>query len=56
MHQPKITTSNRNLVLRLLFVAVALILRNFWVRLHGEMIPPLQRSRRQLHAASPRLN
>jgi len=38
LHQARIRTSTRNPVLRLLFVAVALILRNVWVWLHGEVI------------------
>jgi putative transposase len=38
LHQARIRTSTRNPVLRLLFVAVALILRNVWVWLHAEVI------------------
>jgi hypothetical protein len=38
LHQARIRTSTRNPVLRLLFVGVALILRNMWVWLHAEVI------------------
>jgi putative transposase len=38
LHQARIRSSTRNPVLRLLFVAVALILRNVWVWLHAEVI------------------
>jgi hypothetical protein len=37
VHQAKIKTSSRNPILRLLFVGVALILRNVWVWLHAEV-------------------
>lgn len=38
LNQARIRTSTRNPVLRLLFVGVALILRNVWVWLHAEVI------------------
>lgn len=38
LHQARIRTSSRNPALRLLFVAVALILRNIWVWLHAEVM------------------
>ncbi len=37
VHQAKIKTSSRNPISRLLFVGVALILRNVWVWLHAEV-------------------
>jgi hypothetical protein len=43
VHQARIRTSSRNPVLRLLFVGVALILRNIWVWLHAEGIAEPQR-------------
>jgi hypothetical protein len=43
VHQARIRTSSRNPVLRLLFVGVALILRNIWVWLHAEVIAEPQR-------------
>lgn len=56
VHQAKIKTSSRNPILRLLFVGVALILRNVWVWLHAEVIAQPRRGRRHLRAASLRLN
>lgn len=56
VHQAKIKTSSRNPVLRLLFVGVALVLRNVWVWLHAEVVAQPRRGGRQLHAASLRLN
>jgi hypothetical protein len=52
----KIKTSSRNPILRLLFVGVALILRNVWVWLHAEVIAQPRRGGRYLQAASLRLN
>jgi hypothetical protein len=56
VHQAKIKTSSRNPVLRLLFVGVALILRNVWVWLHAEVVAQPRRGGRHLRAASLRLN
>jgi hypothetical protein len=56
VHQAKIKTSSRNPGLRLLFVGVALILRNVWVWLHAEVVAQPRRGGRRLHAASLRLN
>lgn len=38
MHQARIKTATRNPILRLFFIAIALILRNLWVWLHSEVI------------------
>jgi hypothetical protein len=38
VHQARIRTRSRNPVLRLLFVGVALVLRNVWVWLHAEVL------------------
>jgi len=56
VHQAKIKTSSRNPVLRLLFVGVALVLRNVWVWLHAEVVAQPRRGGRRLHATSLRLN
>jgi putative transposase len=56
VHQAKIKTSSRNPVLRLLFVGVALVLRNVWVWLHAEVVAQPRRGGRRLHAVSLRLN
>jgi hypothetical protein len=56
VHQAKIKTSSRNPVLRLLFLGVALVLRNVWVWLHAEVVAQPRRGGRRLHAASLRLN
>lgn len=56
VHQAKIKTSSRNPVLRLLFVGVALVLRNVWVWLHAEVVAQPRRGGRRLHAASLRLS
>ena len=47
-------TSTRNPVLRLLFVALAFILRNIWVWLHGEVIALPRKGARLLRPASLR--
>jgi hypothetical protein len=47
-HQARIRTSSRKPALRLLFVGVALVLRNVWVWLHAEVITQPQRGARQL--------
>jgi putative transposase len=47
-HQARIRTSNRKPALRLLFVGVALVLRNVWVWWHAEVMAQPQRGARQL--------
>jgi hypothetical protein len=54
VHQARIRTSSRNPVLRLLFVGVALVLRNVWVWLHAEVLAEPQRGARQLRPESLR--
>jgi putative transposase len=54
VHQARIRTSSRNPVLRLLFVGVALILRNVWVWLQTEVMAEPQRGAPQLRPASLR--
>jgi putative transposase len=54
VHQARIRTSSRNPVLRLLFVGVALVLRNVWVWLHAEVLAQPQAGARQLRPASLR--
>lgn len=48
MHQARIKTATRNPALRLLFVTIALLLRNIWVWLHSEVIALPNRGRRTL--------
>jgi DDE family transposase len=47
-HQARIRTSSRKPALRLLFVGVALVLRNVWVWLQAEVMAQPQRGARQL--------
>ena len=54
VHQARIRTSSRNPVLRLLFVGVALVLRNVWVWLHAEVMAQPQSGGRPLRPASLR--
>jgi hypothetical protein len=54
VHQARIRTSSRNPVLRLLFVSVALVLRNVWVWLHAEVMAEPQRGARHLRPESLR--
>ena len=54
VHQARIRTSSRNPVLRLLFVGVALVLRNVWVWLHAEVIAVPRRGAKQLRLQSLR--
>ena len=54
VHQARIRTSSRNPVLRLLFIGVALILRNVWVWLHAEVMAEPQRGARRLRPESLR--
>jgi hypothetical protein len=55
LHQARIRTSTRNPMLRLLFVGVALILRNVWVWLHAEVIALPRQGARVLKPACLRL-
>jgi putative transposase len=54
-HQARIRTSSRNPALRLLFLGVALVLRNIWVWLHAEVVAQPQRGARPLRPQSLRL-
>ena len=56
LHQARIRTSSRNPVLRLLFVAIALVLRNVWVWLHAEVIAQPRRGALQLSPGVLRLD
>jgi hypothetical protein len=53
-HQARIRTSSRKPALRLLFLGVALVLRNVWVWLHAEVIAQPQRGARSLRPPSLR--
>jgi putative transposase len=53
-HQARIRTSSRKPVLRLLFMGVALVLRNVWVWLHAEVMAQPHRGSRQLRPPSLR--
>lgn len=48
LHQARIRTTTRDPVLRLLFVGVALILRNVWVWLHWEVLAHPRRGGRRI--------
>jgi putative transposase len=48
LNQARIRTCTRNPLLRLLYVAVALILRNVWVWLHWELLAERRRGRRRI--------
>ncbi len=48
LHQARIRTCTRDPLLRLLYVAIALLLRNVWVWLHGELLAERRRSHRRL--------
>jgi hypothetical protein len=48
VHQARIRTSSRKPALRLLFMGVALVLRNVWVWLHAEVMAHPQHGARQL--------
>jgi IS4 transposase len=56
LHQARIRTSSRNPALRLLFVAIALILRNVWVWLHAEVMAQPRRGALHLRPESLRLD
>jgi putative transposase len=49
MHQARIRTSTRDPVLRLLYMGVALILRNVWVWFHLRVLATPRRGGRQIH-------
>jgi putative transposase len=53
-HQARIRTSSRKPALRLLFMGVALVLRNVWVWLHAEVLAQPQRGARHLRPPSLR--
>jgi putative transposase len=53
-HQARIRTSSRRPALRLLFIGVALVLRNVWVWLHAEVMAQPKRGARQLRPQSMR--
>jgi len=48
LHQARIRTSTRQPLLRLLYVGVALLLRNVWVWLHWEVLSQRRRGRRRV--------
>jgi hypothetical protein len=48
MHQARIRTCTREPLLRLLFVGVALVLRNVWVWLHWEVLAQRRRGQRRV--------
>ena len=52
VHQARIRTTSRKPALRLLFVGVALVLRNVWVWLHAEVLAQPRRGARQLRPQS----
>jgi hypothetical protein len=54
VHQARIRTTSRKPALRLLFVGVALTLRNVWVWLHAEVMAQSQRGAMTLRPASLR--
>jgi predicted small integral membrane protein len=54
VHQARIRTSSRNPVVRLLFVSVALLLRNVWVWLQAEVIAEPRRGAQHLRPESLR--
>lgn len=54
VHQARLRTSSRKPALRLLFMGVALVLRNVWVWLHAEVMAQPQRGARQLRLQSLR--
>ena len=54
VHQARIRTSSRNPVLRLVFIGVALTLRNVWVWLHAEVMAVPRRGAQQLRPQSLR--
>lgn len=55
MNEARIRTSSRNPLVRLFYVGVALLLRNVWVWLHGEVLSSPQRGGRRLNLHRLRL-
>ena len=51
MHQARIRTCTRDPLLRLLYVAIALMLRNVWVWLHWELLAERRRGHRRRGSA-----
>ena len=49
MHQARIRTCTKDPLLRLLYVGVALMLRNVWVWLHWEVLAERRRGQRRIH-------
>jgi putative transposase len=49
LHQARIRTTTRDPLLRLLYVGIALILRNVWVWLHWELLAVRRRGQRRLN-------
>jgi hypothetical protein len=49
LHQARIRTTTRNPLLRLLYVGIALILRNVWVWLHWEVLAVRRRGQRRIN-------
>jgi hypothetical protein len=49
LHQARIRTTTRDPLLRLLYVGIALILRNVWVWLHWEVLAVRRRGQRRLN-------
>jgi putative transposase len=56
MNQARVRTSTRNPLLRFLFVALALLLRNVWVWLHWAVLSSPRRGRRRLNPERCRLD
>jgi IS4 transposase len=48
LHEARIRTSSRSPLLRLLFVGLALVLRNVWVWLHWEVLAKKRRGKRRV--------
>jgi len=48
LHQARVRTSTRDPLLRLLFVGVALVLRNLWVWLHWQVLSHPRRGGRRI--------
>src|SRR5258708_26735977 len=49
MHQARIRTSTRDPLRRLLYVGIALILRNVWAWLHWEVLSSPRKGHRRIH-------
>jgi putative transposase len=55
LHQARIRTSTRDPLLRLLYVGIALVLRNVWVWFHWEVLAKRRRGRRRVDLSLLRL-